>query len=79
MRYVIQTPISHGRIKQRITTVGPHGCIINKGILICTVVITGISARPVNSLVIKASAWLSSQITVRFLQQLTEDRPIVLS
>ena len=29
MRYVIQTAISHGRIKQQITTVGSHGCIIN--------------------------------------------------
>ena len=28
MRYVIQTAISHGHIKQQITTVGSHGCII---------------------------------------------------
>ena len=29
MRYVIQTAISHGHIKQQITTVGSHGCTIN--------------------------------------------------
>ena len=28
MRYVIRTAISHGHIKQEITTVGSHGCII---------------------------------------------------
>ena len=29
MRYVIRTAISHDHIKEQITTVGSHGCIIN--------------------------------------------------
>ena len=34
MRYVIQTAISHGRIKWQITTVGSHGCIIKSDTLL---------------------------------------------
>ena len=33
MRYAIRTAMSHGHIKQQITTVGSHGCIIKECVI----------------------------------------------
>ena len=33
MRYAIRTAISHGHIKQQITTVGSHGCLIKECVI----------------------------------------------